>query len=172
MSNEKLEFCVKRFKSGDKESFNYIYDATYKPAYFSVLYVVRNKRVAEDVLHDAYLKAMQNIDKYKDGTNFIAWLCTIARNTAINELKKSKREVLTDFNEASYKYGVAEAEVPYVFEIAAKCLPEDEYKVIMLCQVAGYKRREVAEMLNMPVATVTWKNNKALTTLKEILEKD
>lgn len=172
MSNEKLEFCVKRFKAGDKESFNYIYDATYKPAYFSVLYIMCNKRAAEDVLHDAYLKAMQNIDKYKEGTNFVAWLSTIARNTAINELKKSKREVLTDFNEESYRYGVAETEVPYVFELAAKHLPEDEYQVVMLCQVAGYKRREVAEMLNMPVATVTWKNNKALATLKEILERD
>ena len=40
----------------------------------------------------------------------------------------------------------------------------------MLCQVSGYKRREVAEMLSMPVATVTWKNNEALKKLKRQME--
>lgn len=42
----------------------------------------------------------------------------------------------------------------------------------MLCQVAGYKRREVAQMLNLPIGTVTWKNNEALKKLKKILEKE
>ena len=39
----------------------------------------------------------------------------------------------------------------------------------MLCQVAGYKRREVAEMLDMPIGTVTWKNNEALKKLRQHL---
>ena len=42
----------------------------------------------------------------------------------------------------------------------------------MLCHVAGYKRREVAEMLEMPVGTVTWKNNEALKKLRTYLEKE
>ena len=42
----------------------------------------------------------------------------------------------------------------------------------MLCHVAGYKRREVAEMLGMPISTVTWKNNEALGKLKKYLEKE
>lgn len=40
----------------------------------------------------------------------------------------------------------------------------------MLCHVAGYKRREVAEMLDMPIGTVTWKNNEALKKLRQRLE--
>ena len=36
----------------------------------------------------------------------------------------------------------------------------------MLCQVAGYRRREVAQMLGMPIGTVTWKNNADLSSLK------
>ena len=42
----------------------------------------------------------------------------------------------------------------------------------MLCQVSGYKRREVAAMLNLPIATVTWKNNRALKKLKEYIKKE
>ena len=42
----------------------------------------------------------------------------------------------------------------------------------MLCHVAGYKRREVAEMTGMPVSTVTWKNNEALKKLKAALQQE
>ena len=42
----------------------------------------------------------------------------------------------------------------------------------MLCHVAGYKRREVAEMMDLPVGTVTWKNNEALKKLKQYLKKE
>ena len=63
-------------------------------------------------------------------------------------------------------------EIPFVFEAAAKILAEDEYQILMLCQVAGYKRREVSEMLRLPVGTVTWKNNEALKKLKAFLVKE
>ena len=56
--------------------------------------------------------------------------------------------------------------------MAAKVLAEDEYEILMLCQVAGYKRREVADMLKIPIGTVTWKNNEALKKLKAHLEKE
>ena len=36
----------------------------------------------------------------------------------------------------------------------------------------GYKRREVASKLNIPIGTVTWKNNEALKKLKQYLEKE
>ena len=57
-------------------------------------------------------------------------------------------------------------------ERAAKLLKEDEYEILMLCQVAGYRRREVAQMLGMPIGTVTWKNNEALKKLKAHLKKE
>ena len=45
-------------------------------------------------------------------------------------------------------------------------------QIVMLCQVAGYKRREVAQMLDMPIGTVTWKNNEALKKLKQTLKEE
>ena len=98
----------------------------------------------------------------------------IAKNLAINHVKKSRRESSTDFSDEleSRKYGTQETTLPYIFDVAANILDEEEYQIIMLCQVAGYKRREVAASLNMPVATVTWKNNRALQKLKEYLKKE
>ena len=71
-----------------------------------------------------------------------------------------------------YKYGTTDPSIPYIFDIASRVLKEDEYEIVMLCQVAGYKRREVAEMLGIPIGTVTWKNNEALKKLKQELTKE
>ncbi len=172
MKDESLEKSVEALRGGDTRAFDRIYERTNRAAYFTILYIVHDKMHAEDVLQETYLRAMRSLAQYRAGSNFTAWLCTIARSLALNHLKKNKREVSTDFQEDAYKYGTAEAEIPYVFDLAARILTPEEYEILMLCQVAGYKRREVSKMLDIPIGTVTWRNNEAFKKLKKHLEED
>lgn len=172
MKKKLLEQKIREYKTGDKRAFDAIYDMTYKAVYFRILYVVRDKMYAEDILHDAYLRAMEHLDSYREDTDFIAWLSRIGKNLALNFLEKKKREVQTDFQEEEYRFSAKEPEPPWLFSLAQKILSEEEYEILMLCQVSGYKRREVADMLSLPIGTVTWKNNEALKKLKKHLEKE
>lgn len=170
--NDKLEKKIAALREGDKRAFDYIYERTNRTVYFAILYIVRDKMHAEDILQETYLRALSALQQYTPGTNFPAWLRAIGKSLALNHLRKNVREVATDFDKDSYKYGAQETELPYIFDVAMKILSEEEYEILMLCQVSGYKRREVAEMLNMPIGTVTWKNNEALKKLKIYLEKE
>lgn len=174
MDSGKLEKKVAQYRAGDGRAFDYIYESTNRTVYFAALYILRDKAAAEDVMQETYLRALAAIESYAAGTNFTAWLARIAKNLALNHIKKRERETTTDFTDEAEirKYGTHETELPYIFDLAAKVLAEDEYEILMLCQVAGYKRREVADMLGMPVATVTWKNNNAIRKLKEHLKKE
>lgn len=172
MNNHALERHIERLKGGDSSAFDYIYEQTNRSVYFAALYIVRDKMYAEDILQETYIRAMTSLGQYKSGTNFTAWLCTIGKSIALNHVKKYKREVPTDFDADSYKYGGTETQLPYIFDVAASILTADEYEILMLCQVAGYKRREVAAMLGMPIGTVTWKNNEALKKLKRHLQRE
>ena len=172
MTDEKLEKKVAALKNGDTGAFDYIYDRTNRSVYFSIFYIVRDKMHAEDIMQETYVRAISVIAQYRAGTNFTAWLRSIGKSLALNHLKRAGREIPTDFEEDAYKYGTSESELPFIFDLAAKILSEEEYEIIMLCHVAGYKRREVAEMLGMPIGTVTWKNNEALKKLKARLEKE
>lgn len=169
--DEKLERKIAKLKNGDSSVFDYVYEHTNRPVYFAIFYILKDKMYAEDVLQDTYVRAISSIEQYKDGTNFVGWLCSIGKSLALNHLKKYKREVSTDFESDAYKYGLREKELPYIFDVAAKILNEDEYQIVMLCQVAGYKRREVASKLNIPIGTVTWKNNEALKNSNSILKR-
>lgn len=172
MNRVLLDKKVAEYLHGDNSAFDYIYQNTSKAVYFGILYVVKVKAVAEDLLHDTYVRAMRNLTSYQSGTNFLGWLLRIGKNLALNYLDKHKRETLTDFEEESYRYGTTETQLPYVFEVARKVLSEQDYQIVMLCQVAGYKRHEVAKLLSMPLATVTWKNNQALKKLRNILSEE
>ena len=172
MKTAKLEKHIDALRAGDMRAFDAIYDLTNRTVYFAALYIVRDKMYAEDILQETYVRALRSLDSYAPGTNFTAWLARIGKNLALNHLRRAKREIATDFETDSWKYGTQETQLPYVFDAAAKILSEEEYEILMLCQVAGYKRREVAAMLDMPIGTVTWKNNEALKKLKKYLEKE
>ncbi len=172
MTQEKLERKISKLKNGDASAFDYVYEHTNRYVYFAIFYIVKDKMYAEDIMQDTFVRAISSISQYKNGTNFIGWICSIAKSLALNHLKKYRREIDTDFEQDAYKYGSSETELPYIFDVATKILTEEEYRIVMLCQVSGYKRREVADMLKMPIGTVTWKNNEALKKLKKHLEKE
>ncbi len=172
MSSEKLERYVSRLKAGDAAAFDHIYELTHRAVYFAVFYILRDKMLAEDVLQETYVRALSSLGQYREHTNFTAWLTTVGKSIALNLLKKRAREVATDFNEDPHSLGTRETELPFIFDLAGKVLSEEEYEIVMLCQVAGYKRREVAEMLGIPLSTVTWKNNEALKKLRAKLDEE
>ena len=172
MKHDKLEQKIRDLKNGDTRAFDFIYEHTKRSVYFAKFKIVRDRMHAEDLLQDTFVRAISVLSQYREGTNFVAWLCSIGKSLALNHLKKYRREIPTDFEADAHKYGTHETEIPYIFDLAARILTEEEYEIVMLCQVSGYKRREVAEMLGIPIGTVTWKNNEALKKLKRHLEKE
>ena len=166
-----LETAIAEYRGGKVSAFDDIYQATHRIVYFRILYLVREKATAEDLLQDTYVRAMRSLDRYEPGTNFLAWLVKIGRNLALNHLERAKRETLTDLSEES-KLAAPGQESGFLFELARKVLSEEEYEIVMLCQVAGYKRREIAKLFSMPLPTVTWKNNQALKKLRRCLKEE
>ena len=161
-----LEKKVEKLKAGDAAAFEFIYEKTHRALYFAVLYILKEKAAAEDIVQDTYLRAYNNLDKFGGG-NFTGWLVKMGRNLALNYLEKRRREVPLEY---APPLPPQENDL-FIYDLAAKILNEDEYRIVMLCQVAGYKRREVAAMMELPIGTVTWRNNEALKKLKAELIK-
>ena len=59
-----------------------------------------------------------------------------------------------------------------LIDLAKSILTEDEFAILMLVTAAGYKRREISGMLDMPVPTVTWRFNKAIEKMRKSLEEN
>ena len=91
-----IKEAVSRAKNGDTEAQAYLYEQTYKKAYYVSLKYMQNEDDAYDIVHDAYIRAFERISQLEDDSKFESWLNTIVASTALNALKKKKPDLFTD----------------------------------------------------------------------------
>ena len=100
-----------------------------------------DREEANDLLQETSLKALDNEDKYMPDTNFKGWIYTIMRNIFINLPRD------TAFENTESAYDLKE------MHRIVNSLPR-EYKVPFSMHVSGFKYREIAEKLGLPLGTV------------------
>ncbi len=162
---------VKRIKEGDGRAFDELYERMRKAVYYTAYSILRDPDASENVMQDAFVRFYQSLDSVDARANAGSYLLAIARNCAINEYNREKRSVSVSLETLDYLEARSPSDTG-VLDVAARVLDERAFKVLVLCAIDGYKRREVAEMLEMPIGTVTWIYNKAVETLRQTLEKE
>lgn len=118
---------------------------------------------AEDLLQETFLKALVYRDKFAQNTNFKAWIYTIMKNTFINNYRRNVKSKNT-FDGSNNDYHLKSSkdksypspESIYSSKEITKCINalEDEYRVPFNMFLDGYKYKEIAEDLNLPLGTV------------------
>lgn len=168
-----LDKFIKKFINGDASAFDEIYNRTRKSVYYVALSILRDKALAEDVMQTTYMRVLKNIQCYMLGTNASAWIIKIAKNEAINIKKVRMREQAVDEYESADVFGVSQPDTyGELTDLAKRVLTDDEFSILMLVTACGYKRKEIGKMLDMPIPTVTWKYQNALTKMRNALEKE
>ena len=118
---------------------------------------------ANDLLQETSLKALDNEDKYTPDTNFKGWMYTIMRNIFINNYRKTVRDqTFIDKTDNLFHLnlpqdsGFESTEGNYDLKEIRKIvnsLPK-EYRVPFSMYVSGFKYREIADKLGLPLGTV------------------
>ena len=118
---------------------------------------------ANDLLQETSLKALDNEEKYTPDTNFKGWMYTIMRNIFINNYRKTVRDqTFVDQTDNLFHLnlpqdsGFESTEGNYDLKEIRKIvnsLPK-EYRVPFSMYVSGFKYREIAEKLGLPIGTV------------------
>ena len=133
----------------------------YKDMLYNVsLRIIKNKQDAQDIVHDGFIKAFQNISKLENDLNLGPWLKCIVINCSLDFLRKRKK--LGRLQE-SYEFQ-KEEEQAEVFEddsLKVEAIKKainglkDKYRIIIvLYLIEDYSHREIAEQLNLKESTV------------------
>ena len=96
------------------------------------------------------------------------------QNLALDELRKRKHEESVDFDDERQtigSYSLPEDLDTPTIRLANEILPPDEMEIVLLFAIGDYKHREIAQILDMPIGTVTWKYQNALTRLRKAIKK-
>ncbi|MBR2638803.1 MAG: RNA polymerase sigma factor [Bacteroidaceae bacterium] len=122
-----------------------------------------DKEEANDLLQETSLKALDNMDKYIPDTNFKGWVYTIMRNIFINSYRKIVRDQtfvdktdnlyhlnqVCEFENYSTENNYDSKEIYKVLNSLPK-----EYRIPFMMHLSGFKYREIAERLSLPLGTV------------------
>ena len=167
--DDNLEKYIKMFKNGNQEAFDIIYKLTYRKIFFIVLPILKDKALAEDIMQDTYLKFLDKIYSY-NAKNSLAYILTIAKNLAINEYNKRKREVrIIDSDIDNFSYDAfleLSASNEEMIKSALSVLNNQEKNVFLLHNLENLRHREIALILNKPIGTITWIYQQALKKMK------
>jgi RNA polymerase sigma-70 factor (ECF subfamily) len=167
------ETIFKKIAEEDQAAFEKLYQITERSVYSLALSILRNHDDAMDVVQDTYLKIRSAAHLYIPMGKPLAWIFTITRNLAMSEMrlqKKSDRMQLEDLEDSlSFSY-VTDSEDKLVLKAALSVLDMQEREIILLHAVSGFKHREIAADLNLPLSTVLSKYSRGLDKLKKHLK--
>lgn len=172
MEEKQFSACMERMKSGDKNALHEVYEAYIGYIYTIVLQTVSNREDAEDVTSEFFMKLWRLADTYREGNGHRAWMAAIARNMAVDLLRKTKREVLTeDFTDTVTENA---SEVSVEQEVIADMslrqalgtLKPREREVVHLKIMGEMTFQEIADVLEIPLGTVTWRYQNAIQKLR------
>lgn len=129
-------------KKGDKPSLTQLYETTRRRVFAFILPYLHDLQLAEDVMQNTFVKAMEGIHLYQLHTNGMNWVLTIAKNTALNLIKNRNREtqvdrdILKDTLPSSLdQYDLGSP----VITLAKKILEKDEQTILFLYAISEYK---------------------------------
>ena len=161
---------ISRARSGDRQAFAQLYlqhkDRLFRYAYFKL----GNIQDAQDAVSDCVLEAYAGISLLKNEKAFSGWIFKILYRTCCAALERNSRRRAAQAWDNTEEPCVQDTHLAPELEEALAILTPEERDIVLLSVVAGYKTREIADMLHLNHGTVRSRLSRALAKMKEFLE--
>ncbi len=180
-----LDSDVAQLRGGDLDALSALLTRYQNRLYRYLLRLVREPAEAEDLFQQTWLRVAEKIRQFDPQRNFEAWLFTLARNLAIDHLRRIRPESLDQpvgdsagesaaarlpSQERPAIEGILARERAGRLGLALETLPMVQREVLTLRFEEEMKLEEIAEVLDAPLSTVKTRLRRALERLKITLE--
>lgn len=178
---------VVRYLKGDQKSFDVLVARYMDPMYRFVYGYAGDTQMAQDITQEVFVKVFKNIKKVDKNKNFKSWIYTIAKNTALDFLKKKKSIPFSQFETFEGKNYLTEKiadhellpdkiseslESKKQFLTAIEKLSFKYQQVLTLYYYKELNFREIAEFLREPINTIKSKHRRGVMLLKKVVGAD
>lgn len=165
---------------GDVNAYTTLVDRHKRMVYTFAIKMVKVPEDAEEIAHDAFVKAYQSLKTFKQQSKFSTWLYRIVFNECVSHLRKKKLETIS-IDEPRFSYLEAEETENFFKELndkeqkailmkALEKLPDDERSIITLFYLQEFSIKEIVEITDYTEANVKIKLFRARKRLWEKLK--
>ena len=179
MSLAQPDFGVlRKAQRGDERAFSLIVRAYEIPVFNYVLRLVGDRALAEDLTQEVFIRVFQGLPKFSLRSKFTTWLFQVTKNRVLDELRASERRpralvALDDAPPLEVLDAPAEqAETIQALWTAVDALNTDLKMALLLRDVVGLSYNEIADSLEITLATVKWRIFKAREDVQVALARE
>lgn len=170
-----------RIKDKDKQAMEILYDRYEKILYSFVYKLTEDREAAEEVIQEVFIKLWRGVANYhSDRGKFSSWLFTLARNQAIDLIRKKKTNRLVNMEaiepivspESTADEMIEWNEEKKEVRKAIRRLSEEQREIIQFVYFQGYTQQKIADKYKIPLGTVKSRVRLALRNLKLFLAEE
>jgi len=172
---------ITQYRNGNEAAFDLLVDRYKSKVYTTILLIVKDQDVAEDLLQDVFVKVVRTLhsDKYNEEGKFQPWVMRIAHNLAIDYFRKAKRQptiLLEDGSNLlnSMRFAEQSSEELRIkeetFDLVRKLieeLPEAQKEVVILRHYMDLSFQEIAEQTGVSINTALGRMRYALNHIRK-----
>jgi RNA polymerase sigma-70 factor (ECF subfamily) len=158
---------LRKAQKGDERAFAIIVRTYETPVYNYVLRLTGDKIFAEDLTQEVFLRVFQGLPRFSLRCKFTTWLFQVTKNRVLDELRAKERRPMAPVNlDDVPQLEVVDQPVERLETIdalwrAIESLPVDLKMALLLRDVVGLSYNEIADSLEITLATVKWRIFKA-----------
>lgn len=183
-----LNELMKRAKKGDETAFSELVRETEASVYRYLYAAVKNREDALDLSQETYLKLWRTLGSYRGDCAPTTWILRIAKNTAIDHIRKTSKtgdplplahsgkdgeEISADLPDTDVDANPTEAllrkQTREAVRKAILSLPEEQRDVIVLREFQNLSYEEIAARLSLEIGTVKSRLSRARHAIKDFL---
>ena len=168
---------LRRAQRGDQKAFSVIVNSYERLVFAYVFRLVDDRRLAEDLTQDIFLKVYRGLPAFGERSAFTTWLFQITKNTVIDELRAIERRPSTlNIDDVPpptlLEPRFAHAEPIDALWAAVGTLNVDLRTALLLRDIVGLSYAEIADTLEITLTTVKWRIHKARESVQAALEQE
>lgn len=183
MHQKSDEQLVEEYLKGDEESFDFLIRKYLKPVYGFVYQYAGNVSDAEDIAQETFVRVWKNIKKFDINKKFKTWVFTIAKNAAVDFLRKKKPMLFTELetedggniidvipDPAHLPSEIFDRDdLACMLEKAIDKIPLKYREVMILYYKEQLNFREIAEVSGEPLDTIKSRHRRGIIRLRDII---
>jgi RNA polymerase sigma-70 factor (family 1) len=175
-NNELL--LLTKLKAGDQEALSTLYNIYSDQLIYYVQRAAKSPFLAEDIVHDTFLKIWQHRDQLDPTKPIRPYLFVIAKRTLLNLLKRANHEgqIISEMQKYAFEedqstqHLLAYNESSKLINEAIDNLSGQVKRTFICCRLQGMSYKQAAEMLQITESTVNKHMSKALHLIREYLK--
>jgi RNA polymerase sigma-70 factor (ECF subfamily) len=175
---------ISQYRNGSEVAFERLVDKYKTKVYTTILMIVKDQGVAEDLLQDVFVKVIHtlNSDRYNEEGKFQPWLMRIGHNLAIDHFRKMKRYPMVIMEDGSNVFNTMRFAEQNVEDLKVKDetfalvrqlideLPESQKQVLIMRHYMDLSFQEIAEQSGVSINTALGRMRYALINLRKKLK--